>query len=550
MSWQRLQFVDRPPGRASVVALGLWVLAVLGGCAAQVQQDRPDRIFDLAKPATICVTGLYSATIIVPEADFPEAKINLFQSRLLQRVQASNLDLTDEHAVVEAAIRELADNVLDYLVPTDETREFHPQISSFGSGFFVTPDGYAVTNAHVVVPNEEEMKLEFANDVLKTLIQQDIKDLKEELGGHVTGEMEDRLILAAKDWYVHYMEIGKLEKKYYLLPGVAVSGEDAEKKGLLAEIVKAGDLSEGNEKDVAILKVEGKHLPTLPLGDDTSMRVGDKIYAIGYPFASTFAPWLKKSEPIEPNFTSGSLTSRKKMEGGWEVLQTDVTFTHGNSGGPALDHKGRVIGLTTWTVAETQANAQGQVEERELPGQNQLVPVTVVRQFLDQASVEPSQGLVTRLWTQAMDKMAIHHYRPAVRLLTQIKNTAPDTPWVDDYLSASQSAINEGKDKSWQAWLPTILGVALVVIAGIILAVVLVSRSGRRTAKAQMTGWQSPPAMPPTAPPGQPAAPPAPTPPSSPPPAPRPPAQTAPPQAAPPPQQQPPAPPPPPPPPG
>jgi hypothetical protein len=275
-----------------------------------------------------------------------------------------------------------------------------------------------------------------------------------------------------------------------------VSGEDTEKKGLPAEIIKIGEPAPG--KDVAILKVEARNLPTLPIGDEATVRTGEKIFAVGYPAVSTFSSYLKKSEPIEPNFTSGTISSRKKMEGGWEALQTDTAFTHGNSGGPALDRRGRVIGLTTWVAAESKQTAEGGEETAEVPGQNFLVPVSLVKDFISQANVRPSAGPVTQLWTQAMDKMAIAHYRPALRMLRQVKDLAPDTPWVEDYISDAQSAISNGQDKSWQEWLPGAAALAVIILAGSIVAAGIVVRRNRRAFKTQTAGWSPSPTAPPT----------------------------------------------------
>jgi hypothetical protein len=313
------------------------------------------------------------------------------------------------------------------------------------------------------------------------------------------------------------MQVSDLNTKYLVLPGIAVGGQDAEAKALVATVVQKGEPMPG--KDVAILKVEGQNLPTLPLGDDTSLQVGAHIYAIGYPGDATFAPYLKTSQSIQPSLTSGLISARKTMAGGWDALQTDATITHGNSGGPALDENGQVIGLTTWGTVDVQQDANGQPQATTIAGENFLVPVTVVKEFVKQAGVTPTEGTVTTLWHQAIAKKEIAHYKVEVSILNKIKALAPTTPWIDDYVSDAASQIAAGKDKSWQESVPKVIVLTLVIIALVIGAIMRVTRSGKRGKAAPvLAGYTY-------------GGPPAPMPPGPPPP----PAQ-APPQAAPPPQ--------------
>jgi S1-C subfamily serine protease len=530
------------------VTLPLLVLATAppGYAEGNGEQGHAARLFDLAKPGVVCIFAVYGAHITVPEVTFPTSRQELLKRRLIAKVQAGELAADDEDAIRVAAVQEILDNIFDYLVPASSKRSFDPEIVMQGSGFFITPDGYLVTNAHVVSVDEKEVKLGFAKDVLVKLVEQDVKDFKEAIGGNISEDMINQLMEAAFNWYVHYMEIGDLQKKYLAAPGLAVGAKNAEEKALPAEIKKIGEPTPG--KDVAILKVEGKNFVTEPLGDDTALRVGDQIYAIGYPGDATFQSYLKQTSPVEPTFTRGVVSARKKMEGGWDALQTDAAITHGNSGGPAVDESGRVIGLTTWGAVSEGQSAEGNPEVKEIAGMNFLVPVSVVKEFIKEVGVQPEQGAATSLWRQAMEKMDVSHYKSAVRLLNQVKAIAPDTPWVDEYISTSQTAIQQGKDQSWKEYVPAIVIIAVVIIALVVLAVVLVTRSGKR-AKAQpiMPGYTGggPAPLPPVTQP----MPPVQAPPMQAPPAQAPPAPPAPPPQAPPAAPRPPMPPPPPPPP-
>ncbi|MCL2067555.1 MAG: trypsin-like peptidase domain-containing protein [Treponema sp.] len=98
------------------------------------------------------------------------------------------------------------------------------------------------------------------------------------------------------------------------------------------------------ENDLAVLKFDppaGMELTTVPYGDSSSLRVGQKVLAIGNPFA------------LERTLTVGIVsglgrpiqTSRRRIIR--DMIQTDASINPGNSGGPLLDTQGRMIGINT-----------------------------------------------------------------------------------------------------------------------------------------------------------------------------------------------------------
>ena len=91
--------------------------------------------------------------------------------------------------------------------------------------------------------------------------------------------------------------------------------------------------------DLALLKVNAGHtLPTLPLGDGDTTRPGEPVLAVGDP------------EGVGTSLSAGivSGTQRDLMNTPFDdYVQTDAAINHGNSGGPLIDSKGRVIGVNT-----------------------------------------------------------------------------------------------------------------------------------------------------------------------------------------------------------
>jgi serine protease Do len=175
------------------------------------------------------------------------------------------------------------------------------EMSGLGSGFIVSPDGYILTNNHVV-----------ANAT------------------RVTVGLPDGRIFTAK-----------------------VIGRDP-------------------STEVALVKIDATGLPTLPLGDDSTVQVGDGVMAVGNPLGLNFTV---TSGIISAKGRSGSL--RDLFQPRYAVvdfLQTDAVVNPGNSGGPLVDMAGRVIGINTAIASNTGTYT----------GYSFAVPVSIARIIMEE----------------------------------------------------------------------------------------------------------------------------------------------------------------------
>jgi S1-C subfamily serine protease len=180
-----------------------------------------------------------------------------------------------------------------------------------GSGFVVSREGYILTSAHVVTT----------------------------AGPEETGEPEE-----ADSVFVGFRDGDRV--------GASVLGWDV-------------------FDDVAVLKVEpgGHALDPVPLGDSSRVVVGEPVAAVGSPFGN--------ESSLSVGVVSATGRSIASLTSGYNVgdaIQTDAPITHGNSGGPLFDPRGRVIGI----------NAQIRSDSGQSEGVGFAIPINAAKRSLRQ----------------------------------------------------------------------------------------------------------------------------------------------------------------------
>jgi serine protease Do len=166
-----------------------------------------------------------------------------------------------------------------------------------GSGVIISPDGYIVTNNHVI---------DGAVDIRVTLT--------------------DRRILPAK-------------------------------------LIGADPLT-----DLAVIKIDGNNLPSVPLGDSTQLHPGQTVLAFGNPLGFRFTVTRGIVSALNrPN----PYAADRRSPG--QFIQTDAAINPGNSGGPLVNAHGEVVGINTFLVSETGG----------FSGMGFAIPAQIVRPTVD-----------------------------------------------------------------------------------------------------------------------------------------------------------------------
>ncbi len=145
---------------------------------------------------------------------------------------------------------------------------------------------------------------------------------------------------------------------YIISNGHVVRGTDPEDPLLPAESItvqlfddrmyRATVVGFWMDPDVSLLKIDpGTPLVPAELGDSRAVRTGQRCFAVGNP------------KGLKRTYTGGLISNIERTDLGTEVpvLQTDAAINPGNSGGPLFDMEGRVIGINTYAI--TQSNNLG-----------------------------------------------------------------------------------------------------------------------------------------------------------------------------------------------
>ncbi len=105
--------------------------------------------------------------------------------------------------------------------------------------------------------------------------------------------------------------------------------------------------------DLSITKINAKNLEYVELGDSSTIRVGETVYAIGNPIGFEFRRTVTSGIISAKNRTI-KIEEENKSSYMTNLIQTDATINPGNSGGPLIYPNGKVIGINTVKISSAE----------------------------------------------------------------------------------------------------------------------------------------------------------------------------------------------------
>jgi serine protease Do len=455
---------------AAVVSL---VAAACGTDRSGSLQDFPGTtrqqiVEERVNAAVIPVQADYTATLSLPTLGYNQSNINSLVNGVVAQAAQGQIS-ADLKTVLDTFVKDIAAAPDSYFIAQDPAQTVAVQAGFQCTGSIVTPDGYIVTAAHCTDVAADERQAQYLAaglpPILNAAVQQFQASNFKDASGKVVFDADQQKVLTdtVTAWLTAHEQItGEARALTATLTGTqggtGASGTGAQK--LPVEIVTQGNAppkSTGpfGDKDVSILKLNGyPDLPTIGVASDADVESGQPVYVDGYPALANAG----NNTTTTPTVTAGSISSKSTSDKGVPLLGTSATVSFGNSGGPALNDSGQMVGVVSYGATQASFNF--------------MIGGSVVLEFLHEKNILPRESTTTHLYDVALNDFHRQYYQRAVQEFQQVKGIDPSHPYVDGIIQRTEEAIHQGRDQT-----PLLDGTALVlaVVGAIVLVLVIIA---------------------------------------------------------------------------
>jgi S1-C subfamily serine protease len=477
MAWASGQAARRFAVRLGLVlgaaVLSTTTLSAAGAAASTVPPSQ--HVAAQVEPAVQLIQTKYTAELAVRGYRNNTQALSQLQQSLFAEQNDGQL-ANDLQSINVQWLTAISADANRYYIPT-RVRLVRVPLYTSCSGFFATPSGYLVTAAHCVKMARGEMLSELEAEALPSFIKNDeTGSIKNFQNHHVPlNQTIVRLLdTISQQWFQQHTTVVRVSTAVTV--ELAVRGKTLAQPGtkaLPAAVVSSGTQFPG--RDFAVLKVHGyRGLPSLALGDATSLQVGDLLYVDGFPGTVSQNLAFTAQSRKAPTFTEGPLNAVRTTTSGVQYMQTQAPAYEGNSGGPVLDAGGQVVGILI-------AGSVDPNTHQIVAGEEYVLPSGVLAAALGRLGVHATATPVTSTYAAALGNFSRSHYSTALQGFRQVQADFPGHPYAAGYARLARQQIAAGHDRTPRPrpfpWTVVAIGagVLLVLILGVGGAMVIIS---------------------------------------------------------------------------
>jgi S1-C subfamily serine protease/rhodanese-related sulfurtransferase len=283
-----------------------------------------------------------------------------------------------------------------------------------GTGWFVDGRGYLITNAHVIDP-AYRVPPWVVFDLKLRAVEEGCVNPALKARGLVRGlrpDLEEELLRAIPLATVTLTTTGRVS--VLLSNGANLEAQVTKFSAPITLDAKGNPLKDSG-RDLALLKIRDGAYPALSI-TDKEPKVGDELHILGFPGVVRDHELLSRSALKEASATKGQVSGFNTDAIGQDVIQTDASAVHGNSGGPAVEDHGSVVGVMTFVSLQGNATIQGF---------NFLIPAKDVRAFLAGTDAKPGESRFNPVWAAGVGALFGERYSVALAKFREADGLLP-----------------------------------------------------------------------------------------------------------------------------
>jgi serine protease Do len=428
--------------KTQTLNLGAFIAGLLiifaGPLASCAQQLTAVQNYGVNRPGVVMVSTVFSADVYINKMQLDSRHFNHLVDSI-QRVDSSGVIYTAEEKL-NIVLKEINSHPnlffkasLDYIKEPEE-------ITSSGTGFLVTGDGYVATNCHLIDRDNAFIRRQFLLSAFQQITDANISALENAWATRFSEQQKSILYNTYASIYARLfsMALYDLRKDIYIEYSVdTYSGKTSSIKKSAHVIIKGQPMP---GKDIAILKMDGDStLPTLTIAQDELPKVGEQLFVYGFPGPVTNNNYVSTESAIEPTLTTGIVSALKNSVGGWPLIQMDANINRGSSGGPVCDEKGEVVGLTTFGSLENSGGLAA--------GLNFAIPVSILEEYLDSAGVTANPSESSMLFGDGVVFYDRGFYRDALVKFKTVKELNNRFPGLAHYIKDTERRLRQNDEK-------------------------------------------------------------------------------------------------------
>jgi len=338
------------------------------------------------------------------------------------------------------------------------TKVTPPVFRETGTGWFIDGEGWVITNGHVVQPAYETPRWLVNQQAQRAVTSACLPKALEraKLNPGEQPDAEDSLKRKLLDSVLPTAKVN-------LTPQVLVMVSNGTR--IKAEVKKysapvSGEPGAMSGRDLALLKIPGADFPLLPLADSKAAQIGDRVHILGFPGVVLSHELLNASASMEASVTAGAISGFKQDKAGHPMIQTDASASWGNSGGPAVDDRGAVVGVLTFVSLAP--GPEGSIVQ----GFNFMIPSQAVRNFVQDTPVRiGTMGKFDPVWYAGLRAFFNEDWKGAVLKFEQAERLLPNLPDVKRMLEEARDKVKNPPPRPFP-WFWVAVGVTLVSAGG------------------------------------------------------------------------------------